>query len=41
MLPLKRVPVRKSASARKFRNTARKTKAANLKGAPMRGGWRL
>ena len=38
MRPLKRKPVNKAKSARKFRNNTRKTKAAN---APMRGGFRF
>lgn len=40
MRPLKRFPVRKSASVSKFRKHTRKTKAANVIG-PMRGGIRL
>lgn len=38
--PLKRRPVDKSKSARKFRANTGKTKAANMRG-PMRGGYRL
>lgn len=33
--------VNKGRSARAFRRNSRKTKAANMRGAPMRGGWRL
>lgn len=33
--------VNKHQSANKFRNQTRKTKSANLQGAPMRGGIRL
>jgi len=40
MRPLRRKPVSKNRSARKFRAQTRKTKAANLNG-PQRGGWRL
>lgn len=39
--PLKRKPVNKRRSAGKFRKHAGKTKSANVKGAPMRGGIRL
>ena len=39
MRPLKRKPVRKAKSARRFANSMRKTKAANL--MPQRGGYRL
>jgi len=38
---MRRYSVNKSASARKFRNNAGKTKAANVRAAPMRGGIRL
>ncbi|WNK14837.1 MAG: hypothetical protein [Microvirus sp.] len=38
---MKRTHVNKQASANKFRGNTRKTKALNLKGAPMRGGIRL
>jgi len=41
MRPVKRGYVNKGQSARKFRGQAGRTKAANLRGAPMRGGWRL
>lgn len=41
MKPLKRKPVNKHASAKKFRKGVSKTKLANLVKAPMRGGWRL
>lgn len=40
MRPVKRFGVNKSASARKFRSQARRTKAMNIRG-PMRGGIRL
>lgn len=36
-----RRPVNKYKSAAKFRSQTRRTKAPNLKGAPMRGGIRL
>lgn len=36
-----RKPVNKRASAGKFRQQLGKTKAVNLRGAPMRGGIRL
>lgn len=36
-----RRPVNKRASASKFRSQMRKTKAPNMKAAPMRGGIRL
>ena len=38
MRPLKRKPLNKGKSARRFRNQTRKTKAAN---SPMRGGYRF
>lgn len=41
MVPLKRHPVKKASSARKFRGQASRTKAINLRGASMRGGIRL
>lgn len=41
MRPLKRMSVSKSGSARKFRSGVRRTKAPNVAGGPMRGGWRL
>lgn len=41
MRPLSRAPVNKRSSARRFRSNVRRTKAANMAGAPMRGGWRL
>lgn len=40
MRPLKRKGVSKKGSARKFRRSVGRTKAANMKG-PMRGGIRL
>lgn len=36
-----RKPVNKGASARKFRSNTTRTKAVNMKAAPMRGGIRL
>lgn len=41
MRPLKRHGVNKHRSASKFRRHASKSKAPNVVGAPMRGGWRL
>lgn len=41
MAALYRSHVNKSSSARRFRAHGRRTKAPNMKGAPMRGGWRL
>lgn len=41
MRPLKRRHVNKNRSARQFRGNTSRTKAANLRGVPMRGGWRL
>lgn len=41
MKPVSRKPVRKGSSAKKFRAQAGRTKAANVAGAPMRGGIRL
>lgn len=41
MKPLKRSPVNKRRSARKFRSQSKRTKAPNLNVNPMRGGWRL
>lgn len=38
---MRRFPVNKSASARKFRGNSGRTKALNMRGAPMRGGIRL
>lgn len=38
---MRRFPVNKRSSARSFRNKTTKTKAANVRGAPMRGGIRL
>lgn len=40
MSPLKRYPVNKYSSARKFRKSVQRTKGANMNG-PMRGGIRL
>jgi len=36
-----RTPVNKKTSAKQFRNATRKTKAANIKAGPMRGGIRM
>lgn len=36
-----RKPVNKKRSARQFRNNVKHTKAANMRGNPMRGGIRL
>lgn len=36
-----RRPVSKSKSARRFRNNVKRTKAANVRPGPMRGGIRL
>lgn len=36
-----RVPVNKSRSAHQFRKNMKRTKAPNMRGAPMRGGIRL
>ena len=41
MRPLRRKPVSKGRSARKFRGQASRTKAVNLRGGLMRGGIRL
>lgn len=41
MRPLKRFGVNKHRSARKFRHSVGRTKAPNVAGGPMRGGWRL
>ena len=41
MKPLSRYSVNKNRSAQKFRKASGKTKAANIKVTPMRGGWRL
>lgn len=38
---MKRFPVNKAKSARSFRHQVGKTKAINMRGAPMRGGIRL
>lgn len=40
-MPLVRRPVNKAKSARKFRSQTTRTKGANMRGAPMRGGIRL
>jgi hypothetical protein len=41
MKPLSRNPVNKSSSARSFRSNTYKTAAANVRGMPMRGGFRF
>lgn len=41
MRPMRRGPVNKSKSAGQFRRNSKRTKGANMKGAPMRGGIRL
>lgn len=41
MRPLSRKSVHKGSSAAKFRHHAGRTKAANLRPHPMRGGYRL
>lgn len=41
MKPSKRFPVNKRKSAQRFRSNVGRTKAANVAGQPMRGGWRL
>lgn len=41
MSPLRRSHVSKRGSARKFRRNVGRTKGANLRMMPMRGGWRL
>lgn len=41
MRPLHRRPVNKHKSAKRFRKHVKKSKAPNVAGAPMRGGWRL
>lgn len=41
MKPLSRYGVNKGRSASKFRRNVGKTKKANLRITPMRGGWRL
>lgn len=41
MKPLKRKPVNKHSSAKKFRKNVAHTKKPNVIQAPMRGGWRL
>jgi len=38
---MRRFNVNKSASARSFRQKSQRTKAPNMKAAPMRGGIRL
>lgn len=41
MRPVKRYRVNKGRDARKFRSQSSRTKVANLRSSPMRGGWRL
>jgi len=38
---MRRKPVNKYRSAKSFKRSAGRTKAANLRSNPMRGGWRL
>jgi len=38
---MRRYSVNKMKSAKKFRKQVSKTKVANLRSNPMRGGWRL
>lgn len=41
MRPLKRHGADKHRSAGKFKHNVSRTKSVNVRGAPMRGGWRL
>jgi hypothetical protein len=41
MKVLHRKPVNKYKSAKRFRGSVSRTKAANMQMAPQRGGWRL
>lgn len=41
MTPVRRTPVNKRHSAKKFAHHTRTVAAANLAVTPMRGGWRL
>lgn len=41
MKPLRRGPVNKHRSARKFRKHVSRTHGRNIMPVPMRGGWRL
>lgn len=41
MKPVRRGSVHKGQSARTFRRNSSRTGVANLRSAPMRGGWRL
>lgn len=41
MRPVQRSHVNKGKSARHFRKSVSRTKAANMAKTPMRGGWRL
>jgi hypothetical protein len=38
---MRRFHVNKARSARKFRHSTQRTKAANIAPSPQRGGWRL
>ena len=38
---MKRMRVNKYRSAKAFKKGVKRTKAANLRGNPMRGGWRM
>lgn len=41
MRPVRRSHVNKYSSAKQFRKNTERTKGANLRQMPMRGGWRL
>lgn len=41
MRPVKRGRVNKGRSARQFRSQSQRSRVVNLRGSPMRGGWRL
>lgn len=41
MRPISRGRVSKTRSARSFRRHTTRTKSANIRSNPMRGGWRL
>lgn len=41
MRPLSRHSVSKHSSAKRFRRHVVRSKSANLRAAPMRGGWRF
>jgi len=38
---MRRRPINKYKAAKKFRRGSMRTKSANMRGNPMRGGWRL